>query len=92
MANYYTEISEVFIGDPVDFRSDIFKFWIKGCPIEEAVNTIKKETSPYVTPIEDEDELIRKDVQDSVLLQDCVISSTVSSIILRSRLLRILVE
>lgn len=84
MASYYTEISEVFIGDPVDFRSDIFKFWIKGCPIDEAVNTIKKDTSPYVVPIEDEDDLIRKDVQDSVLLLDYVISSIGSSIILRS--------
>ena len=84
MASYYTEISEVFIGDQVNFQSYIFKFWIKGCPIEEAVNTIKKDTSPYVVPIEDEDELIRKDVQDSVLLLDYVISSIVSSIILRS--------
>ena len=66
MANSYTEISEVFIGDPVDFRGDIFKFWIKGYPIEDAVNALKKESSPYMELFEDVDELIRKDVQDSV--------------------------
>lgn len=68
MANNYTEISEVFIGDPVDFQKDIFEFWIMGCPIEKTVETLKKKTSPYVELFEDVDELIRKDVQDSVVI------------------------
>ena len=54
----YSVISEVFIGDPVNFRKDIYACWLTGLSVDEAAVKIKQGT----------DELIYEDIQDSVRL------------------------
>ena len=66
MSSHYTVISEVFIGDPVDFRRDIFQYWLRGCSVEEAVTKLKTNTIKIEDPMESMEDLVQKDVQDSV--------------------------
>ena len=66
MSGHYTVISEVFIGDPVDFRRDIFQFWLRGCSVEEAVTKLKTNAIKIEDPMESMEDLVQKDVQDSV--------------------------
>ena len=69
MKENYSIISEVFIGDPVNFRSDIFDSWLRGYSIEEAVKKIKEtktEDTIVIDVNEDLNELIYEDVLDSV--------------------------
>lgn len=67
----YSVISEVFIGDPVNFRSDIFDCWLRGLSVEEAIKKISdsKETETvFVDEGEVIEDLLHEDVLDSVLL------------------------
>ena len=67
MSSHYTVISEVFIGDPVDFRRDIFQYWLRGCSVEEAVTKLKTNAIKIEDPMESMEDLVQKDVQDSVV-------------------------
>lgn len=69
MKDSYSVISEVFIGDPVNFRSDIFDCWLRGMSIEEAMKKImdsKAEQNIFIDEGESIDELVHEDVLDSV--------------------------
>lgn len=71
MEDSYKVISEVFIGDPVKFRRDIFDCWLEDLPIEEAVKRIKdsaEEKNAYIDEDEDLSALVRKDISDSVTI------------------------
>ena len=60
-------ISEVFIGDPVNFRKDIFECWLDRLSVDDATKKIKKETENESMVIPRIDELIHEDILDSVL-------------------------
>ena len=62
----YSVISEVFIGDPVNFRKDIYACWLTGLSVDEAAVKIKQETEANMRSYPNLDELIYEDIQDSV--------------------------
>ena len=63
----YSVISEVFIGDPVNFRKDIFECWLGQLSVDDATKKIKKEMENESMVIPRIDELIHEDILDSVL-------------------------
>lgn len=63
----YSVISEVFIGDPVNFRKDIFDGWLDQLSVDDATKKIKKEMENESMVIPRIDELIHEDILDSVL-------------------------
>jgi hypothetical protein len=64
----YSVISEVFIGDPVNFRKDIYACWLTGLSVDEAAVKIKQGTDANLKSYPNLDELIYEDIQDSVRL------------------------
>lgn len=69
MKENYSFISEVFIGDPIDFRCDIFDCWLRGLAVEEALKKIKETSAKSRIGIDENeslDELIYEDILDSV--------------------------
>ena len=63
----YSVISEVFIGDPVNFLKDIFECWLDQLSVDDATKKIKKEMENESMVIPRIDELIHEDILDSVL-------------------------
>lgn len=61
-------ISEVFIGDPVNFRKDIYSCWLTGLSVDEAAIKIKQETDANMKSYPNLDELIYEDIEDSVCI------------------------
>ena len=48
----YSVISEVFIGDPVNFRKDIYACWLTGLSVDEAAVKIKQGTDDLKETVE----------------------------------------
>ena len=59
-------ISEVFIGDPIKLRKDIYELWLQGTPVAEAVKIIKEQNKSKPIVNMNIDTLIYEDVLDSV--------------------------
>ncbi|KNB42773.1 hypothetical protein JH06_3532 [Blastocystis sp. subtype 4] len=66
----YSVISEVFIGDPVNFRKDIFECWLDQLSVDDATKKIKKEMENESMVIPRIDELIHEDILDSYRIFD----------------------
>ncbi|KAK8823975.1 hypothetical protein WA538_001262 [Blastocystis sp. DL] len=66
----YSVISEVFIGDPVNFRKDIYACWLTGLSVDEAAVKIKQGTDANLKSYPNLDELIYEDIQDSYRIFD----------------------
>lgn len=64
----YSVISEVFIGDPINFRKDIYDCWLEGLSVDAAAQKIKESTEPVTIDGLNIDELIHEDILDSVSL------------------------
>lgn len=62
----YSVISEVFIGDPIKLRKDIYEYWLMGASVSEAVKGIKQASTAKPIVNMDVDTLIYEDVLDSV--------------------------
>ncbi len=65
MAESYSVISEVFIGDPVNFREDIFGYWLRGYSVDVAIAKMKEELTNANDAGENTDVFISEDVLDS---------------------------
>lgn len=68
MSESYSVISEVFIGDPVNFRKDIFDFWLRGLSTDMAIRKMKESLQIADANDENTQEFISEDVFDSVRL------------------------
>ena len=66
MSESYSVISEVFIGDPVYFRKDIFDFWLRGLSTDMAIRKMKESLQIADANDENTQEFISEDVFDSV--------------------------
>lgn len=66
MSESYSVISEVFIGDPVNFREDIFGFWLRGLSTDMAIRKMKENMKIDDANDENTEEFISEDVFDSV--------------------------
>ena len=62
----YSVISEVFIGDPIKLRKDIYQHWLNGTSVSDAVKDIKEKSNPEPIVNMNVYTLIYEDVLDSV--------------------------
>ena len=62
----YSVISEVFIGDPIKLRKDIYQHSLNGTSVSDAVKDIKEKSNPELIVDMNIDTLIYEDVLDSV--------------------------